>query len=171
MNDEISPLETGETQAKGSETWAAEHARITQAVAKELQHVRNLGGLTRRELTTQLSGGLSVHAYEAYEKSERQPPISRLVDICRVLGEKPGALLDRALQADEYKGLTVDARQLAFTNKNLPPLLRQWAKNQLAASRKRIFPVELKQVVIRQMATALGLSYEEMFGHLKPFAL
>ncbi len=146
---------------------------IARAIGEELRHVRETIGWSRAQFVARLPSGIGDRTIMAYEHGLRQLTVSRLIELCRALGVGAPTLLGQALQkAQIYLQnlvLQVDLHLLLDdTTDKFHPMF-QWARNRLR-QRPEEGVVELSPSVVRELATFLGYTHDDLAGYLSKFA-
>lgn len=145
---------------------------ITRAVGEELKRARQSAGLSRAGLAERLPS-IHTRTLAAYEQGVRQFTVSRLVELCHIIGVGAPAVLDLALQrADIHlnRPMHVDLRAvLDDTRESLAPL-RDWARKRLHGKRAGPAVVRLEPGAIREIAVLLDFDPADLAKHLADFA-
>ncbi|UVS81860.1 helix-turn-helix domain-containing protein [Actinokineospora sp. UTMC 2448] len=141
---------------------------VTQAVGREVRDARQRRGMTLAQLAANLPSGIRVPTLSGYETGTKTITVSRLVEICDVIGVSAPAVLDAALHrvglGIAAVGATIDLRSVIdTTTEHLVPL-RQWARTQLANGADAVVTVDPK--MIRDMAAFCGLTTPSMAAEL-----
>jgi transcriptional regulator with XRE-family HTH domain len=167
LHDPFNPGQGRVTEPQGE---VAEKV-IARAIGEELRRAREANGWSRGYFVTRLPSGIGARTLLSYEHGTRHLTLLRFIELCRALGIAAPALLNQALQRARIHlqnlVLQVDLHRLLEdkTGKFLPMI--QWAHNKLIEYPVGV--VELPPSSVRELATFLGCSYEELAAYLAGF--
>jgi transcriptional regulator with XRE-family HTH domain len=149
----------------------ASEKTISRAIGEELRRAREATGWSRGQLVAQLPSGIGDRTLLSYEHGTRHLTVIRLIEICRVLGVAAPTLLNQALQRARIHlqnlVLHIDLNHLLNDmNEKFRPM-HQWARNKLNENPDGV--VELPPSSVRELATFVGCTYQELANHLAKF--
>lgn len=144
---------------------------IAVAIGFEVERCRMYRGWSRRHVSELLPSKLGERTVLAYEHGTRIMTMSRLAEVCMVLGVSVTDVWDRAMQAArlmlETTPLRVDLHKLlAACDPEWAPMLR-WARNRLAEAPDGV--VAVHPVSIRDLAATFGCDTADLTGWLTRF--
>lgn len=146
-------------------------AEFPRELGKELRRHREAAGLTRQQFGAMC--GLHAQSLATYERGIRSITVERLVELCEVLKVDAAALLRLAVQRTrldpEATDLHVDLHAVISSgDRGLRPL-RRWARERIAQRDAANGNIVLPPTVVRELATAWGLSHSDLARTLVRF--
>lgn len=143
---------------------------IAQALGAELRRLRGEKGWTRQELAERLPSGIGERTVLSYEHGMRNLLVLRLIELCRVLGEAPGVVLENALLRAELllvdMTLYVDLNALLENSLPAYEAINPWARRRLQDGDTI---AELSPSSVRDMAYMAGYDHEQLAHYLNRF--
>lgn len=144
---------------------------ISRAIGEELRRAREAQGWSRGHLVSRLPSGIGDRTLLSYEHGTRHLTVLRFIELCRALEVAAPTLLNQALQRARIHlqnlMLQIDLRDLLNDRNEKFRPMHQWAKNKLNESPTGV--VELPPSSVRELATFVGCSYQDLAGYLSRF--
>jgi transcriptional regulator with XRE-family HTH domain len=144
---------------------------VARAVGEELRRVREAHGWSRLQLCARLPSGIGDRTVLSYEHGTRYMTLVRFVELSQALGVSAPSLLVSGLQRAriylDNMAVRVDVRALSKDRDPKFLALTAWAHNKLIQCPGGI--VELAPNAVREIATMIGLSAEELAAYFARF--
>jgi transcriptional regulator with XRE-family HTH domain len=144
---------------------------ISRAIGEELRRAREATGWSRLQLVSRLPSGIGDRTLLSYEHGTRHLTVLRFIEICRALGVAAPMLLNQALQRARIHlqnlVLQIDLRYLLNDRNERFRPMHQWARNKLNDNPDGV--VELSPSSVRELATFVGCTYEDLADYLARF--
>lgn len=144
---------------------------ISRAIGEELRRAREAQGWSRGHLVSRLPSGIGDRTLLSYEHGTRHLTVLRFIELCRALEVAAPTLLNQALQRARIHlqnlVLQIDLRDLLNDRSEKFRPMHQWARNKLNESPTGV--VELPPSSVRELATFVGCSYQDLAGFLSRF--
>jgi transcriptional regulator with XRE-family HTH domain len=144
---------------------------ISRAIGEELRRAREALGWSRSQLVAELPSGIGDRTLLSYEHGTRHLTVLRFIELCRALGVAAPTLLNHALQRSRIHlqnlMLQIDLRFLLNDRSDKFRPMHQWARNKLNENPDGV--VELPPSSVRELATFVGCTYQELANFLARF--
>lgn len=142
---------------------------LAKILGREIRLVREAHGWSRGDLVKQLPSRIGDRTLLSYEHGIRALTVTRLIEICRVLGVGAGEIIDRVVEkARDLRALSFHVSLIEVQQDRRPEFesVRLWAATRLNDGDTS---VALAPVTVREMAAILGFSHSALAAYLVQF--
>ncbi|MBN6035943.1 helix-turn-helix transcriptional regulator [Amycolatopsis sp. 195334CR] len=136
-----------------------------EVLGEHLRRLRRARKLSREQVCARLHNDMSIGTLGSYESGARRLTVSRLVELCEVLGTTAHEVLADVHRDLRKVGPRIRVRLKVITRARNPELrpLRAWAEAKVALLPPGPDPeIELDEPALREAATLCGLSPVEL---------
>jgi transcriptional regulator with XRE-family HTH domain len=145
---------------------------FTRKLGSRIREAREARGWTRLELCQRLPSGIGDRTLLSYEHGVRQLSVVRIVEICKALGNDPGALLNLAVRdTDNYHTapMPIDLPALIGDTTEDYPAVHAWAKSRLEDAFGETGVVVVAPAVVETLARVTGCPHRTLAAYLTNF--